>query len=167
MTGGSSGIGEPMVRKFAKNSIKVVALGINPPKTPFPANVFFYKVDVTSPDAVREAAQRIRQEVGDPTVLINNAGIGTGQTILDGAEGQITSTFKVNIISHFWLVREFLPYMVKRDHGHIVTVASLASFVVMAGNVDYSCTKAAALALHEGLMQELKHRCKARRVRTM
>lgn len=60
VTGGCSGIGELMVRKFAKNSIKVVALDINPPKTPFPANAFFYKTDVTSSSAIRETASTLR-----------------------------------------------------------------------------------------------------------
>ncbi|KAL1967658.1 hypothetical protein VTN77DRAFT_2915 [Rasamsonia byssochlamydoides] len=56
--------------------------------------------------------------------------------------------------------------MIKRNHGHVVTIASVASFAVLAGNVDYSCTKAAALAFHEGLTQELRHRYHADRVRT-
>lgn len=45
-------------------------------------------------------------------------------------------------------------------------VASLASFVALAGAVDYSCTKAALLAFHEGLTQELKHRYKCPEVMT-
>ncbi|KAJ9666415.1 hypothetical protein H2201_003337 [Coniosporium apollinis] len=166
VTGGCSGIGELMVRKFAKNSIKVVALDLNPPKTPFPAKALFYKTDVTSPSAIRETAQQIRQEVGEPTVLINNAGIGHVKPILNETEEQIKRTFDVNIMAHSWLIREFLPYMVQQNHGHIVTIASLASFMAHASNVDYACTKAATLAFHEGLAQELKHVYRAKRVRT-
>jgi all-trans-retinol dehydrogenase (NAD+) len=47
-----------------------------------------------------------------------------------------------------------------------VTIASVASFVTVAQNVDYSCTKASALAFHEGLAQELKFRYGADKVRT-
>lgn len=166
VTGGCSGIGELMVRKFAKSSIKVVALDLNPPKTPFPANTFFHKTDVTSPFAIRETAQQIRQEVGEPTVLINNAGIGHVKPMLNETEEQIKRTFDVNIMAHFWLIREFLPYMVQQNHGHIVTIASLASFMAHASNMDYACTKAAALAFHEGLAQELKHVYGAKKVRT-
>lgn len=87
-------------------------------------------------------------------------------TILDASEEQIRQIFDVNIIAHFLLVREFLPAMIERDHGHVVTIASMASFVTGVRNVDYSCTKAGTLAFHEGLAQELRHVHKARKIRT-
>jgi short-subunit dehydrogenase len=111
-------------------------------------------------------AAEIRKAVGDPTVLINNAGIGSGATILDGSEDFIRKTFEVNIIAHFLMIKEFLPAMIKKNHGHVVTIASMASFIAIAGNVDYSCTKASALAFHEGLASELKSRYHAPGVRT-
>lgn len=109
---------------------------------------------------------KVRSEHGDPTVLINNAGIGSAQPILARSEEQIRRVFDVNIISHFTLIKEFLPAMVARNHGHIVTVASMVSFMSLPSNVDYACTKAAALAFHEGLGQELRFLYKAPRVRT-
>jgi short-subunit dehydrogenase len=165
ITGGSSGIGEAVVKQFADRNIKVVILDLSPPRSSLD-NVVFYKVDVTSTQEIQEVAAKIRQEVGDPTVLINNAGIGTGKTILDETDDQIQRTFEVNILSHFKLVKEFLPYMVKHNHGHVVTVASMASFACAAGNVDYSATKAGAHAFHEGLASELRARYHAPKVRT-
>jgi len=64
------------------------------------------------------------------------------------------------------MVREFLPAMIKKDKGHVVTIASMASFIVHAQNVDYSCTKASALAFHEGLLSELRNRYNAPNVKT-
>lgn len=98
--------------------------------------------------------------------MINNAGIGDWHTILDAPMTYIRKIFEVNTIAHFTLVKEFLPAMVSKNHGHVVTVASLASFVVVAGSVDYACTKASALAFHEGLAAELRWRYKAPDVRT-
>lgn len=86
--------------------------------------------------------------------------------IVDQPTEETERIFNINILSHFHLVREFLPAMVKQNHGHIVAVASMASFVTQGKNVSYVCTKAAALAFHEGLAQELKHRYNAPRVRT-
>lgn len=129
-------------------------------------NVFFYQADVTSISKIASVAAEIRRDHGDPTVLINNAGIGTGTTILGGDEKMIQKTFEVNTISHFWMVREFLPAMIKNDHGHVVTIASMAAYVVYGGNVDYSCTKASAQAFHEGLTVELRARYKAPNVKT-
>lgn len=129
-------------------------------------NVQFYEVDIASSQAVQQVADQIRQKHGDPTVLINNAGIASTRSILEEPEALTRKLFEVNIIAHFILVKQFLPAMIKKNHGHIVTVASIASFMTQAQNVDYACTKAGALAFHEGLNQELKHRYNAPKIRT-
>lgn len=129
-------------------------------------NVFFYQTDISSAASIETVAEDIRREHGNPTVLINNAGTGNSMLIADQSTAETERIFQINIFSHFHLVREFLPAMVKQNHGHIVTVASMASFVTQGKNVSYACTKAAALAFHEGLAQELKHRYNAPKVRT-
>jgi short-subunit dehydrogenase len=86
--------------------------------------------------------------------------------ITEEPESNIRRTIEVNTLSHFWLVKEFLPAMIKNDHGHIVTIASMASFVSLCGMADYACSKAAALAFHESLTQEIRHSYGSKRVRT-
>lgn len=88
------------------------------------------------------------------------------KTMLAESEEEIRQVFDVNLIANFLLIKEFLPAMIKRNHGHIVTIASLASFITGVQNVDYSCSKVGALALHEGLAQELRHAYNAKKVRT-
>ena len=166
VTGGCSGIGEKVVRKLNERGIKVVILDIAPPKSALPTNTWFYKLDVTSSQDIKEVASKIRQDVGEPTVVINNAGIGSGKTILDESEEEMRRIFEVNVIAHFNMAKEFVPYMIKRNHGHIVTVASMASFATIAGNASYSATKVGVLAFHEGLASELKSRYGASKVRT-
>ncbi|TGO58304.1 hypothetical protein BOTNAR_0183g00140 [Botryotinia narcissicola] len=152
ITGGSSGIGESMAREFSSKGVKVVVMDVNLPKMPF--------LDITSQSQIASAASEIRKSHGDPTVLINNAGTGTLMPILEGNEAQTRKTFEVNTISHFFMAREFVPAMIKKDHGHVVTIASLASYLVHAAN------KASALAFHEGLASELKALYNAPNVRT-
>lgn len=130
------------------------------------SGIYFYEADVTKSAQIADAAAEIRKAHGNPTVLINNAGIGAGRTILSEPEEAIRKTFEVNNIAHFLIVKEFLPAMVNADHGHVVTVASMSSFVVPAQMVDYACSKAAAVAFHEGLTSELKSRYKAPNVKT-
>ncbi|KAI9051061.1 hypothetical protein LZ554_005169 [Drepanopeziza brunnea f. sp. 'monogermtubi'] len=166
ITGGASGIGELMAKDFAGRGVKVVVLDLRGPKVAFPPGIHFYECDVTKPEQIASTAAEIRKSHGDPTVLINNAGIGTGHSILDETEERIRLTFEVNTIAHFWMVREFLPAMVKKNHGHVVTIASMASYLVHAQNVDYSCSKASALAFHEGLASELRARYNAPNIRT-
>lgn len=112
-------------------------------------------------------AEEIKAQVGPPTVLINNAGVVRGKTVLDAQPGDIRFTFDVNTLAPFWVTKTFLPDMVAKDHGMIVTVTSCAAWLTIPNMVDYSASKAAALALHEGLMAELATRYNARRLRTV
>lgn len=129
-------------------------------------NVHYYKCDITSREAVQQAAEAIRSDLGNPTILINNAGMGTPGTILDQSAEDLRTIFDGNLISHFYTVQEFLPSMLAQRKGHIVSVASLASFAAAAGMVNYACTKAGVLAFHEGLNQELKHRFQCPEIKT-
>lgn len=64
--------------------------------------------------------------------------------------------FEVNLFAPVYLVRQFLPAMVKRNHGHIVNVSSMAAFATQACNVPYACSKSALLSFHEGIVQECR-----------
>ncbi|OJJ53323.1 hypothetical protein ASPSYDRAFT_94533 [Aspergillus sydowii CBS 593.65] len=166
LTGGCSGIGKQMVFDLAKTGTRVVILDIQEPTFSLPLGVTFYKADITSSASIAEVAEKIRATQGDPTILINNAGVGHDGTILEKPESKIRQTFEVNTVSHFLMVREFLPSMIAKNHGHIITIASMASFIGLGDMVEYSCTKASALAFHEGLRQELRLWYKAPKVRT-
>lgn len=68
-----------------------------------------YNVDVADRESVYKHAALIKDEVGSPVdILINNAGIVCGQTLLDIPDSMIEKTFKVNIISHYWVCFYFL-----------------------------------------------------------
>lgn len=134
--------------------------------SPTASNVYFYQVDLRSPTGIAEAAASIRTDIGSPTVIINNAGVCRGRTILNSTEADIRLTFDVNVLAHFWMLKEFLPSMISRNHGHIVTVASVAGYFEAPQMVDYCASKAASVSLHEGLRLELKFRYNAPKVRT-
>lgn len=100
-------------------------------------------------------------------MIINNAGVARGKTLLDATPGDIRFTFDVNSLAHFWTTRAFLPHMISANHGMIVTVSSFASWLTIPNMIDYGASKAAALAFHEGLTAELTTRYNAPKVRTV
>ena len=102
-----------------------------------------------------------------PTLLFNNAGVASVLPILSTTEASVARTFNVNILSHFRLVKEFLPAMISAEHGTVISIASLAATVTTPTIVDYSCSKAAVLAFHEGLAAELMTTYAAPKVRTV
>ncbi|KAF7511224.1 hypothetical protein GJ744_005121 [Endocarpon pusillum] len=166
-TGGSDGIGKEVVKMLAASDIKVAVLDVQPLTYEAPPSVKYFRCDITSSSAIAKAASEIRLEIGEPTVLMNIAGVCTGKTILDSTEAEHKWTFDVNTLSHYLLAKEFLPSMIKNNHGMVMTVASLASYNLVANLVDYAASKAAALAFHEGLTTELVTRYNAPRVRTL
>ncbi|TLS28490.1 hypothetical protein PpBr36_01123 [Pyricularia pennisetigena] len=167
VTGGSAGIGAHIVQFLAERGIKVIVLDIQPLTFSATSSVHFFQIDLTSPAKLAAVADEIRARIGNPTILINNAGVVRGKTILDSTERDIRFTFDVNAMAPFWTVKEFLPDMVKKNHGMVVNVSSFAAWISSPEMADYAGSKAAVMAMHETLSTELKVRYKAPRVRTV
>lgn len=111
-------------------------------------------------------AEKVKQTLGAPTILINNAGILASHTILATSDDYLRKLFDVNVLSNWYTTKAFLPDMLAANKGHIVTIASTASYIGVAGLADYTASKAAILAFHESLNQELKHHYNAPNVLT-
>lgn len=166
LTGGNGGIGRQIMEDLSEKGVRVVILDIQRPTAKLPKNVIFYETDITSAASLSERATFIRDTHGDPTIIVNNAGVFHHGSILEKSEFELRQTFDVNTISHFLIMKEFLPALIRRNKGHVITMASIASFVAVGEMVDYCCSKASALAFHEGLRQELKFWYDAPNVRT-
>lgn len=91
--------------------------------TKYEYDVKFYTVDITDRNLVYKYAKIVKEDVGVIDVLINNAGIVCGQTFLDLPDYMIEKTYKVNILSHYWVsistsievlgdVKNFFKYIV-------------------------------------------------------
>ena len=161
-------MGALVVKDLAAKGLRVAVLDVQPLPEDLQSlqNVTFFKCDVTSTEQVKQTAEAVKAILGAPSILCNNAGIAHAHTLLEASPEWLRKVFDVNLVSHFYLIQAFLPEMIKQKRGHIVTTASLASFVACAGLVDYCATKAGVLALHEGLTQELKHRYNAPYIKT-
>lgn len=159
VTGAASGFGRLISEGLASHGINVMALDLGdalPKEMQSNPKIHYYKCDVTDPDAVNRVASLIQSSHGDPSILINNAGIAFDSLILDCKPTQLRKIFDVNIISHYHTIGAFVPAMIKAKKGHIVTLASMASFISTPPIVPYCNTKVAALSLHEGLANELR-----------
>ncbi|KAF2491553.1 NAD(P)-binding protein [Lophium mytilinum] len=158
VTGGSSGIGEAVAKLLVARGVRVAVVDVLPlgeeaEKDP---HITHFPCDLTSPTAITSTAALIRETLGNPSILINNAGIAKSHSILATSDDFLRKMFAVNLFSHWSTVREFLPDMIKTNKGHVVSIASLASYVTLAGMADYAAAKAGVLAFNEGLNQELR-----------
>ena len=163
VTGAASGIGLRMAEQFARRGASLVLWDLNGEalesaraRVARAGNVAHTDtVDVGDHKAVAAAAVRVSQAVGGVDLLVNNAGIVSGRPLTDLTPEQVERTFRVNVLSLFWVTQAFLPGMVDRNRGHVVTIASAAGLVGVARQTDYSASKHAAVGFNESLRAEL------------
>ncbi len=164
ITGCAAGIGRLMAQRAAANGSHVVLWDINEQgmealrdqlaRWGFDSSC--YAVDLSRRDSIASAAERTLSDLGGVDVLINNAGIVSGKPLLDLTDDQIIRTYDVNTLSLYWTTRAFLPGMLARKQGHIVTVASAGGIVAAPRQTDYAASKFAAVGFDEALRVELK-----------
>merc|ERR1719397_980965 len=114
-----------------------------------------YLIDVSNRAAVLDGKMKVKQDLGAVDILINNAGIVVGESLLNLTEEDIRKTIEVNVLSHFWTCQAFLPDMIGRNLGHIVTISSLSAFDGVRGLTDYCASKFANRGFAESLRREL------------
>jgi len=163
ITGGGSGIGRLMCLRFARLGATVVTWDINKSGNEETVDMikkegnraFSYTVDMSSREAIYNAAEKTKEDIGPVTILVNNAGIVSGTAVMDTPDSKIIKTFEVNILAHFWMIKAFLPDMINHKLGHIVNVASLAGHSGTNKLVDYCSSKFAAVGLDEAFRVEM------------
>jgi all-trans-retinol dehydrogenase (NAD+) len=115
-----------------------------------------YACDVSCRETVRDVAARTLADAGRVDVLINNAGVVSGRPFLELTDEAVETTFAVNTLALFWTTKQFLPGMIQRGRGHLVTVASASSLIGVARLSDYAASKWAAMGFDESLRVELR-----------
>ena len=157
ITGAASGIGRSMARRMAERGARILAWDVDLARLEALAGDLpgrshrWDLVDVSDRRAVYGAARR----AGAIDVLVNNAGIVSGQRLLEVSDEQIEQTMRVNALALFWTTKAFLSDMIRRGQGHVVTVASAAGLMGVAGLVDYTASKFAAVGFDDALRSEL------------
>lgn len=164
LTGAASGIGRLMALRIAAAGGRVALWdideaglnGVCDEITAAGGQAIAIPCNLADRAAIAAAAQRTRDELGAVDILINNAGIVSGRNLLEVSDEQIELTFDVNTLALFWTTRAFLPAMLERDSGHIVTIASAGGIAGTAKLVDYCSSKFAAFGFDDSLRAELK-----------
>ncbi|XP_048365456.1 estradiol 17-beta-dehydrogenase 11-like [Sphaerodactylus townsendi] len=163
ITGAGHGLGRLTAYKFAKHQSKLVLWDINKHGVEETAEAcrrqgstaYAFTVDCSNREEIYSTAEKVKREIGDVSILVNNAGVVATADLLSTQDKQIQKTFEVNILAHHWTTKAFLPAMMKNNHGHIVTVASAGGHVAVPFLVSYCSSKFAAVGFHKGLTQEL------------
>ncbi len=164
VTGGASGIGKRLVVGAARRGASVAVWDLDGDAAERVADdvrrqggrAEAWQVDVTDRAAVHGAAEQVTATMGGVDVLVNDAGVVSGRPFLELTEAQVRRTFEVNTLAPYWVTGAFLPGMLQRDEGRLVTVASAAGLVGVPRQADYAASKHAAVGFDESLRFELR-----------
>ncbi|XP_030827596.1 epidermal retinol dehydrogenase 2-like [Camarhynchus parvulus] len=166
ITGAGSGIGRLLAVKFASLGATVVLWDINQEglnctvglaKEKGAGRVHSYVCDCSKRQEIYRVADQVKKEVGDVSILINNAGVVIGKRFLDCPDSLVEKTMEVNTMAHFWTYKAFLPAMIAANHGHLVSIASVAGLCGVSQASDYSASKFAAIGLAESIDMEMRN----------
>ncbi|WP_106180526.1 SDR family NAD(P)-dependent oxidoreductase [Prauserella shujinwangii] len=157
VTGGSSGIGAATATELARRGAGVVVVGrdgraLGDVAVPLGGRVCV--ADLAEP----EAADRVAGEAGDVDLLVCNAGVGWAGRFAEMPPEDIDRLVRVNLLSVLHLVRAVLPGMLRRGHGHVVLVSSIAGCMGVAEEAAYSASKAGLHVLAGSLRHEVAGR---------
>lgn len=165
ITGAGSGIGRLLAVKFARLGATVVLWDINQEglngtvrlaRENGAGRVHSYVCDCSKRQDIYRVADQVKKEVGDVSILINNAGVVIGKRFLDSPDSLVEKTMEVNIMAHFWTYKAFLPAMVAANHGHLVSIASCAGLCGTSKMSDYCASKFAAVGFAESIDMEMR-----------
>jgi short-subunit dehydrogenase len=113
-------------------------------------------VDISNKEAVFAFAEKVIEKHGKVDGVINNAGIIQPFIHLNELEmDRIDRVMDINFYGTLYMVKAFLPYLLKRPEAHIVNVSSMGGFLPVPGQCIYGASKAAVKLLTEGLSSEL------------
>jgi NAD(P)-dependent dehydrogenase (short-subunit alcohol dehydrogenase family) len=162
VTGGASGIGRALARRFAEDGMRLAVLDVNGQRLAevaeeIPGSLVL-DVDVSDPDAVEAAAHRCVEEFGPPSVVCANAGIfgPTGRRLWELTPADWDHTLGVNLMGPVNCLRSFIPPMLQGGGGHVVITASMAAVTARATNPVYAASKHGLLAVAESLQLQVE-----------
>jgi len=151
VTGGASGIGLAMSRRFVEEGASVVILDIDPEGQAAAdlVGASFQNVDVSSEDQSEAAIERVEKEVGPIDLYCANAGLLV-QGGLDVPDERWAAMWQVNVMAHVYAARAMVPRWVERGGGYLLLTASAAGLLTGLGALPYSVGKHALISMGSG-----------------
>ncbi len=165
VTGASSGIGEAFARRFARDGMDLVLVArradrlenlADELRSGFNTSVTVVAADLSLPDAARGVVEETEKLNISIDMLVNNAGFGTHDEVVDSDPDRLDEEVQVNVAAVVALTSRYLPGMVSRNSGAIINIGSTASFQPVPHMAVYAASKAFVLSFTEALWGELQ-----------
>ena len=154
VTGASRGIGLAVAELFQSQGAQVVRLSRSVRDRVSDRRVDI-SCDITNDAQVEAAVGQVAAETGGPDIVVNNAGAFMWQALTGMTAEDLEQQLAVNLVGPFRIVRAFLPFLLRKNRSHIVTIGSIADHVPLPRNAAYGASKYGLRGLHQILAAEL------------
>jgi 3-oxoacyl-[acyl-carrier protein] reductase len=162
VTGGGQGIGEGIAKRLHAAGARIAVLDLNAENAKKVAQQLGglgLKCDVSSVDSVKQAVAEVQRDLGDVTIVVNNAGIsGKPAYLWELDEKEIDTVYAVNLRGVYLMCQAVIKKMLEKKYGRIVNVASIAGKEGNPRLLAYSATKAGVICLSKSLAKEVAGR---------
>ena len=150
ITGGGSGIGEAICKKFTASGANVIIIDTNEiegERVAQEANAYYLNCDISDPKSVQETFKKIESNHGFTEILINNAGIAHIGKITETSPEDFDKIMNVNVRGSYLCIKASIADMIKNNKGCILNMASVASNLGIPDRFAYSTSKGAVYTM--------------------
>tara|TARA_B100000965_G_scaffold404420_1_gene435114 strand:+ start:105 stop:869 length:765 start_codon:yes stop_codon:yes gene_type:complete len=150
ITGGGSGIGEAICKKFTEKGANVIIIDTNETqghRVAQETKAAYLKCDISDPESVQETFKKIDNLHGFTEILINNAGIAHIGNITETSPEDFDKIMNVNVRGSYLCIKASIEAMIKNQKGCILNMASVASNLGIPDRFAYSTSKGAVYTM--------------------
>jgi NAD(P)-dependent dehydrogenase (short-subunit alcohol dehydrogenase family) len=160
VTGGASGIGFAISRKFVQSGIKVILIGRDKTKLTLAAETLGPSIDTVGCDLsilsdLPDVVKAIKQKYGRIDILVNNAGMHLKKPMNDVSDEEFQKVILTNQTAMFSLTREVSGVMKEKCSGSILNISSMASQYGLTDVIAYTASKSAIEGMTRAMAVEL------------
>jgi 3-oxoacyl-[acyl-carrier protein] reductase len=163
ITGGASGIGAGIAKRFCQEGAAVALCDIDVETGSKTAQELgskarFFKLDIANEEDVKKTVEKIQETFSKIDILINNAGITNDKLLLRMSKDDWTRVLDINLTGTFLVTRAVIRNMIKQRYGKIVNIASVIGMIGNPGQANYAASKAGIIGLTKSVAKELAAR---------
>ena len=167
VTGGSRGIGRAIVKELAERGAKVAFSNTKSKETADAlvaevetagGKALAFQADVVDAAAAEKMVKDVKEAFGSVDYLVNNAGITRDNLIMRMSEADWDAVIDTNLKGVFNVTKPAVAIMVRQRKGSILNISSISGVVGMAGQTNYSASKAGLIGFTKALAKEVAKR---------
>lgn len=159
ITGATSGLGEAIAYRFAKEGAKVAVIGRDQERGEKVVSAIrasggegvFFRADLTVDEDVQYMVQSVVKCFGTINILVNNAGLVIPGNIINISPSDWDKSFQTNVTSAYLVSHYAMPYLLREQKGSVINISSEAGLKGFANRAAYSAAKSALIGLTKAM----------------